>query len=79
VFDGIHLNLQDAMMVRKSAKALIENLGEMDRVAIYGTSGQVAQDFTADKAALEKVLPSMVPRPVPPATLVRCNAIPLNS
>jgi hypothetical protein len=34
VFDGIHLNLQDAMMVRKSAKALIENLGEMDRLAI---------------------------------------------
>lgn len=64
VFDDIHLNLQDAMVVRKSAEALIENLAETDRLAIYGTSGQIAQDFTADKTALERILPNIIPRPV---------------
>ena len=45
VFDDIHLNVQDAMVVRASAKALIENLAETDRLAIYGTSGQVGQSL----------------------------------
>jgi VWFA-related protein len=63
VFDDIHLNMQDALLARASAKALIDNLAATDRLAIYGTSGQVGQEFTADKAALEQILLSIMPRP----------------
>jgi len=63
VFDDIHLNLADAVVVRNSAKALIQSLAPTDRLAIYGTSEQVKQEFTGDKAVLEGVLPQIVPRP----------------
>jgi VWFA-related protein len=63
VFDDIHLNMQDAVFVRNSAKALIEGLSPTDRLAIYGTSGQVGQEFTSDKTALEKILLKIVPHP----------------
>lgn len=63
VFDDIHLNVQDAVVVRNSAKGLIESLTPNDRMAIYGTSGQVTQDFTGNRAALEQVLLQIIPRP----------------
>jgi len=63
VFDDIHLNLTDAATVRLSAKALIASLTPTDRLAIYGTSEQVKQEFTSDKEALEKVLPQILPHP----------------
>jgi len=63
VFDDIHLNLADAVFVRTSAKALIEDLKPTDRLAIYSTSGQVGQEFTSDKAALEQILLKILPRP----------------
>jgi len=63
VFDDIHLNMQDAIVIRTSAKALIESLAPTDRMAIYGASGQVAQEFTSDKALLEKTLINILPRP----------------
>jgi VWFA-related protein len=63
VFDDIHLNMQDAVVVRTSAKALIESLAATDRMAIYGTSGQVGQEFTSDRALLEQTLNKILPRP----------------
>jgi VWFA-related protein len=63
VFDDIHLNMQDAIFVRNSAKALIEGLKPTDRMGIFGTAGQAGQEFTSDKAALEKVLLQIIPRP----------------
>lgn len=63
VFDDIHLEMNDAVVVRASAKALIDGLAPTDRLAIFGTSGQVGQDFTSDKEALRKVLLKIVPRP----------------
>ena len=63
VFDDINLNMQDAMVLRSSAKSLIETLEPTDRLAIYGTSGQIGQDFTSDKEALENALLPIVPRP----------------
>jgi VWFA-related protein len=63
MFDDIHLKTLDAMVVRASAKALIDNLPETDRLAIYSTSGNAAQEFTADKAALEKISLKIVPHP----------------
>jgi VWFA-related protein len=62
-FDDIHLNMSDAVFSRNAAKALIAGLAATDRLAIYTTSGQVGQEFTNDKAALENVLLKIVPRP----------------
>jgi VWFA-related protein len=63
VFDDIHLNLSDATVVRNSARSFIESLAPTDRMAIFGTSEQVKQEFTGDKGALERVLPRILPRP----------------
>jgi VWFA-related protein len=63
VFDDIHLDMQDAVFVRASAKKLIEGMGPTDRMGIFGTSGQVALQYTNDKAALENILLQIIPRP----------------
>lgn len=63
VFDDIHLNLTDAVAVRASAQALIDALSPSDRMAIYGTSGELNRDFTGDKAALTQTLLQVIPRP----------------
>lgn len=63
VFDDIHLNVQDAVYVRKSAKRLIDGMTPTDRIGIFGTSGQVGVEYTSDKAALEKMLEQILPRP----------------
>jgi len=64
VFDDIHLKLEDAVLVRASTKRLIESMTPTDRMGIYSTSGQVTQEFTSDKEALEKKLLSITPRPM---------------
>jgi VWFA-related protein len=63
VFDDIHLNMQDAVYVRKSAKRLVDGMTPTDRIGIFGTSGQVGIEYTSDKAALEKMLEQILPRP----------------
>jgi VWFA-related protein len=63
VFDDVHLLLQDALAVRNAAMRLTGALSPSDRVAIYATSGQVTQDFTDDRAVVEKTLQGIVPRP----------------
>ena len=63
VFDDIHLNMEDAVTVRVSAKALIDSMTPTDRIGIYGTSGQLKREFTNDKSELERVLLGVVPRP----------------
>jgi len=63
VFDDIHLKVEDATFVRSSARKLIDTMTPTDRVGIFGTSEQIKQDFTSDKAALEKTLNSIIPRP----------------
>ena len=63
VFDDIHLDQLDAVAVRTSAKALIDSMGPTDRLGIFGTSEQVKQEFTNDKAELEKTLLQIVSRP----------------
>lgn len=63
VFDDVHLKMDDAAVVRASAKALIESLAPTDRLAIFVTSEQVHRDFTNDKATLEEALLQIVPRP----------------
>lgn len=63
VFDDIHLQMQDAMFARNSAKKLIENMTPSDRIGIFGTSEQLKLEYTSDKAALIKTLDQVLPRP----------------
>jgi VWFA-related protein len=63
VFDDIHLNMGDAIFVRKSAKQLVDGMTPTDRLGIFGTSGEVGMEYTGDKAALEKMLEQILPRP----------------
>jgi VWFA-related protein len=63
VFDDVHLSLADATFVRKSSERFLSKLAPSDRVAMFSTSGQVSQDFTNDRDALEKALLGVVPRP----------------
>jgi VWFA-related protein len=62
VFDDSHLNNSDATFVRVSAKTLIESMKPTDRMGIYSTSGEVTEEFTSDKAALERKLLSVTER-----------------
>ena len=63
VFDDIHLNVQDASTIRVAAKKLIESMAPTDRLAIYGTSGQITTEFTSDKAVLGQGLLKVIPHP----------------
>jgi VWFA-related protein len=63
VFDDIHLGMGDAVSVRTSAKKLVDGMTPTDRIGIFGTSGQVGLEYTNDKAALEKMLLQITPRP----------------
>jgi len=64
VFDDTHLSNSDATFVRVSAKALIESMTPADRMGIYSTSGEVTQEFTSDKAALERTMLGVTERPM---------------
>ena len=64
VFDDIHLSNSDATFVRVSAKALIESMTPTDRMGIYSTSGEVTQEFTSDKEALERKMMGVTARPI---------------
>jgi hypothetical protein len=62
-FDDLHLSAQDALLSRQAATKLFAAMGAGDRLAIFTTSGQVNQDFTADRGKLEDALQRIVPRP----------------
>ena len=63
MFDDIHLQMQDALPVRIAAKKLIDSMAETDRIGIFTTSEELKQEFTNDKAVLERTLNQVVPRP----------------
>ncbi len=62
-FDDIHLSMEDAVYTRKSAEQFLDSLAPTDRVAIFTTSGEWAQDFTSDIALLKQKLLGIIPRP----------------
>ena len=64
VFDDIHLKMEDIVFVRTNTKKLIDSMTPMDRMGIYSTSGEVTEEFTSDKAALEKRMLGLTPRPM---------------
>ncbi len=61
-FDDLHLSMQDALLSRQAATKLLGAMQTSDRLAIFTTSGQVHQDFTADRRMLEDTLQAIQPR-----------------
>jgi VWFA-related protein len=64
VFDDTNMQSTDALSVRDAASRVLSSLAPSDRVAMYSTSGQVTQDFTSDRAALQQTVLGVVPRPL---------------
>lgn len=63
VFDDLHLRMEDATYVRANARKLVESMTPADRIGIFGTSEQLKVEYTNDKAALERALLQVIPRP----------------
>ena len=56
VFDDVHISTADAMSSKQAATKLLEAMQPGDRFAVFTTSGQVAEDFTADRAKLNEAI-----------------------
>jgi len=63
-FDDLHLSTQDVMQTRLAAMKLFSAMTPSDRLAIFTTSGQVEQEFTADREKLEDALQRIFPHPL---------------
>jgi VWFA-related protein len=63
-FDDLHLSTQDALLSRQAATKLFAAMQTTDRFSIYTSSGQVQQDFTAERSQLEQTLQRILPRPL---------------
>jgi VWFA-related protein len=61
-FDDLHLSTQDVMLSRQAATKLFNTMRAGDRFAISSASGQVVQDFTADRGKLDDALKRILPR-----------------
>lgn len=73
LFDDIHIDFGDLSRVREAAiRHMVENLRPGDRAAIFTTSGQVTQDFTADVDLLRSALNRIQPRPVAEDGTLKC-------
>jgi VWFA-related protein len=64
LFDDLHLSLEDAVYDRSAATKIFDSMAPSDRVGIYTTSGQFAQEFTSDHEVLKKALNQIIPRPL---------------
>jgi VWFA-related protein len=64
LFDDLHLSTEDALYDRTAAAKIFDAMAPSDRVGIYTTSGQFAQEFTADHEVLKKALDQIIPRPL---------------
>lgn len=63
-FDDLHLSTQDVLISRQAATKLFDAMQGDDRLAIFTTSGQVQQEFTADRDKLDEALQRIGPRPL---------------
>src|SRR5208282_4764993 len=61
-FDDLHLSTQDVVVSRQAATKLFNAMQAGDRFGIGSTSGQVQQDFTADREKLDDALKRILPR-----------------
>jgi VWFA-related protein len=72
LFDDLHLSMEDANYDRVAASKIFDAMAASDRVGIYTTSGQFAQEFTSDREVLKKALNQIIPRPLADSTLHDC-------
>jgi VWFA-related protein len=72
LFDDLHLSMEDANYDRVAASKIFDAMAASDRVGIYTTSGQFAQEFTSDREVLKKALNQIVPRPLADSTFHDC-------
>lgn len=64
-FDDIETTFGDLAQTRKAARRYLSTATQPgDRIGIYTTSGQVMQDFTADKDKVDATLDRLIPRPL---------------
>jgi len=63
-FDDVNLAMTDAVNTRAAAAKILDAMGPTDRVGIYTSSGQVKQEFTADRELLNKALVQITARPL---------------
>src|SRR5215467_4080294 len=63
-FDDLHLAMTDALNVRTAGARILDAMMPADRVAISTSSGQVKQDFTADRERLKQTLNQITARPL---------------
>jgi VWFA-related protein len=64
LFDDLHLSMEDAVYDRTAATKIFDSMAPSDRVGIYTTSGQFAQEFSSDHEVLKKALNQIIPRPL---------------
>ena len=62
-FDDSHLSLEDARYARTGVAKFLDSLAPTDRVGLFTASQQLYVPFTNDKAALQRALQGLVPRP----------------
>lgn len=72
MFDDLHLKMQDAVTVRASGVKILDALTPTDRVAVYTTSGQITQEFTADRELLKQAMERIIARPVNGDSMAEC-------
>jgi len=63
-FDDIHLEMADAVTVRAAGTKILDAMGPTDRVGVYTSSGQLTQEFTADRELVKRALTQIIARPV---------------
>ncbi|MGH7868843.1 MAG: VWA domain-containing protein, partial [Candidatus Dormibacteraceae bacterium] len=75
-FDDIETTFGDLSQTRAAAIHYLSTAtNPADRIGVYTTSGQVTQDFTADKDKIDTTLNRLTPRPVVPKETNACQDI----
>lgn len=72
LFDDIHLQMQDLMVVRKAADERLDAMQPHDRAAIFTTSGQHGIEFTDDRAKLHQAVLGIRPTPLAASGVQDC-------
>jgi len=75
VFDDIHATYDDLGRAREAAKRHLTALQAGDRAAVFTLSGNIALDFTDDRAKVSDALLHIRPHPLTATGLVRCPDI----
>jgi len=67
--------MEDATVVRVAAGKVFDSMSPFDRVALYTTSGQFAQEFTSDRELLRTSLNQIIARPLNGTSFHDCPEI----